>query len=358
MAGAVNFTWTRKILCIGVKWSSASACRPTWSSVERVRVSQMFFAGHHKAWSDQSFGFAGRRRNEMKTLIILFETIFHDDDFLWPNFPDLPRKCQPSRQIIITIKIYSVECSHWAASWWKCGNAEHISFPPKADIRKHFWLIWPWKSICLISWRAQPFENFFLHGIFAHHVETAMGVGLKKLKSSDKNRRNEDVFVGENRKHSPRQSNGMRRKVCDLQANFVHCEKKTSLRHLELHLIDSKLEPDLIFIDACQASINVNSEENSTKIHCHKFTSLLTEALLTLKIAVNYAGALRRLIGVNIFITPLRAAGNFRWLRKLAWKSLAEWKIMWNWVIVKLKRAKQGLNFSSFYRVWWFANWA
>lgn len=56
------FTWTRRILCIGVKWSSASACNPTWSSVERVRVSQMFFAGHHKAWSDQSFGFAAMKR--------------------------------------------------------------------------------------------------------------------------------------------------------------------------------------------------------------------------------------------------------------------------------------------------------
>ena len=78
-----KFTWTRSILCIGVKWSSASACNPTWSSVERVLVSQMFFAGHHKAWSDQSFGFAGRKKKEIKTLIIW---IFLHDDFLWPNF--------------------------------------------------------------------------------------------------------------------------------------------------------------------------------------------------------------------------------------------------------------------------------
>lgn len=65
-----KFTWTRRILCIGVKWSSASACSPTWSRVERVRVSQMFLAGHHKAWSDQSFGFAAMRKRKMKTLII------------------------------------------------------------------------------------------------------------------------------------------------------------------------------------------------------------------------------------------------------------------------------------------------
>jgi hypothetical protein len=62
-------TWTRRILCIGVKWRRASACKPTWSSVERVLVSQMFLAGHHNAWSDQSFGNAA---NEMKEKILKF----------------------------------------------------------------------------------------------------------------------------------------------------------------------------------------------------------------------------------------------------------------------------------------------
>lgn len=51
-------TWTRRILCIGVKCSSASAWTPHWSSVDRVRRSQIFFVGHHNAWSDQSFGFS------------------------------------------------------------------------------------------------------------------------------------------------------------------------------------------------------------------------------------------------------------------------------------------------------------
>ena len=57
-----KLTWTLRILCIGVKWRSASAWRPTWSSVERVLVSQIFLAGHHNAWSDQSFGFAINRQ--------------------------------------------------------------------------------------------------------------------------------------------------------------------------------------------------------------------------------------------------------------------------------------------------------
>ena len=45
---------TRSVLCIGVKWSRASAWTPYWSNVDLVRDSQQFLPGHHKAWSDQS----------------------------------------------------------------------------------------------------------------------------------------------------------------------------------------------------------------------------------------------------------------------------------------------------------------
>ena len=44
----------RRFLCIGVNHSLASAWTPYWSSVERVRASQMFLSGHHSPWSDQS----------------------------------------------------------------------------------------------------------------------------------------------------------------------------------------------------------------------------------------------------------------------------------------------------------------
>lgn len=46
--------WTRRVLCIGVNCSLASAWTPYWSSVVRVRFSQLFFSGHQRAWSDQS----------------------------------------------------------------------------------------------------------------------------------------------------------------------------------------------------------------------------------------------------------------------------------------------------------------
>uniref|UniRef100_A0A6B0UFH0 Putative secreted protein n=1 Tax=Ixodes ricinus TaxID=34613 RepID=A0A6B0UFH0_IXORI len=48
--------WMRRVLCIGVKWSRASAMTPHWSSVDLVRVSHVFCSGHHRAWSDQSVG--------------------------------------------------------------------------------------------------------------------------------------------------------------------------------------------------------------------------------------------------------------------------------------------------------------
>jgi len=43
-----------RFLCIGVNKSLASAWTPYWSSVERVRASQMFLSGHQSPWSDQS----------------------------------------------------------------------------------------------------------------------------------------------------------------------------------------------------------------------------------------------------------------------------------------------------------------
>ena len=44
----------RNVLCIGVKWMTASAVILYWSRVHRVLSSQIFFSGHHIAWSDQS----------------------------------------------------------------------------------------------------------------------------------------------------------------------------------------------------------------------------------------------------------------------------------------------------------------
>lgn len=309
MAGAINFTWTRKILCIGVKWSSASACRPTWSSVERVRVSQMFFAGHHKAWSDQSFGFAGRRRKEMKTLIISFETIFHDDDFLWPNFPrfaeEMPTKSSNNnnnKNLFSGMFTSSAELRETG----KCRT--HISSPPKADIRKHFRLIWPWISICSITWRSLPNEKLILHGIFAHHVDISLGAGHRTLKTCDKNRRNEDVFVGEN----ILEGNRSEKFRIFLFSSKLKLFKPSyfEVRNIKIwRFDDDEMFRGLRTFHLWKFSRNENSWNSLYR---------LPEALLTLKIAVNYVEAFRRLIGVKIFITSPSAAGNFRWLGKLA----------------------------------------
>lgn len=48
---------------MGVKWRRASACNPTWSSVDRVLASQIFLAGHHNAWLLQSLGKAKNIKN-------------------------------------------------------------------------------------------------------------------------------------------------------------------------------------------------------------------------------------------------------------------------------------------------------
>ena len=53
----------RRVLCIGVKWTVASAVMLYWSSVQRVLSSQMFFSGHHMAWSDQSIAMSETKRN-------------------------------------------------------------------------------------------------------------------------------------------------------------------------------------------------------------------------------------------------------------------------------------------------------
>ena len=55
-------SWMRSVLCIGVKWMTASAVMLYWSSVQRVLSSQTFFSGHHMAWSDQSMAMSGGRR--------------------------------------------------------------------------------------------------------------------------------------------------------------------------------------------------------------------------------------------------------------------------------------------------------
>jgi len=46
--------WILSCLCIGVKWMMASAVMLYWSNVHRVWSNQIFFSGHHSAWSDQS----------------------------------------------------------------------------------------------------------------------------------------------------------------------------------------------------------------------------------------------------------------------------------------------------------------
>ena len=53
----------RSTLCIGVNWSCVSAWTPYWSNVDRVRSSQMFSAGHQRAWSDQSNDISARDDN-------------------------------------------------------------------------------------------------------------------------------------------------------------------------------------------------------------------------------------------------------------------------------------------------------
>ena len=55
--------WTRRFLCIGVKWSFASACTLYWSKVDLDLLSHLFFSGHHNAWSDQSMAISESTRN-------------------------------------------------------------------------------------------------------------------------------------------------------------------------------------------------------------------------------------------------------------------------------------------------------
>ena len=53
-------SWTLSVLCIGVKFRKASAVTLYWSRVQRVLSNQMFFSGHHMAWSDQSIAMSGK----------------------------------------------------------------------------------------------------------------------------------------------------------------------------------------------------------------------------------------------------------------------------------------------------------
>jgi len=55
----------RSFLCIGVNQSLASAWTPYWSSVERVRASQMFLSGHQSPWSDQSIAMSKHIRKHI-----------------------------------------------------------------------------------------------------------------------------------------------------------------------------------------------------------------------------------------------------------------------------------------------------
>jgi len=57
---------TLKVLCIGVKCSSASAATPYWSRVLRVLVSQWFRTGHQSAWSDQSIAMSATNENNVE----------------------------------------------------------------------------------------------------------------------------------------------------------------------------------------------------------------------------------------------------------------------------------------------------
>ena len=52
----------RSVLCIGVNWRNASAVMLYWSKVHRVLSNQMFFSGHHMAWSDQSMAMSETRK--------------------------------------------------------------------------------------------------------------------------------------------------------------------------------------------------------------------------------------------------------------------------------------------------------
>ena len=55
---------TLRVLCMGVKWMTASAVMLYWSSVHRVLSSQMFRSGHHMAWSDQSMAISERKNQK------------------------------------------------------------------------------------------------------------------------------------------------------------------------------------------------------------------------------------------------------------------------------------------------------
>ena len=82
---AVQSTYRRsgscilKVLCMGVKWTIASAVRLYWSSVHRVLSSHIFFSGHHIAWSDQSIAISENIKissyNSETDFILLFNII-------------------------------------------------------------------------------------------------------------------------------------------------------------------------------------------------------------------------------------------------------------------------------------------
>ena len=68
-------SWMRSVLCIGVKWMRASAVMLYRSNVQRVLSSQMFFSGHHMAWSDQSMAMSETtRKSKVKILRIWIKT--------------------------------------------------------------------------------------------------------------------------------------------------------------------------------------------------------------------------------------------------------------------------------------------
>ncbi len=60
---------TCTFLCMGVKRSRASAETPYWSRVDLVRVSHMFFCGHHSAWSDQSIAMSATERDAFTSVV-------------------------------------------------------------------------------------------------------------------------------------------------------------------------------------------------------------------------------------------------------------------------------------------------
>lgn len=153
----------------------------------------MFLAGHHKAWSDQSFGFAGMRRTGMKTLIILCDNNFYASNAFTTQFLFARRKYQT---VLIKIKLYLAECGIE-----EMRNAELTSTSSPTRFQEESRRFEYHIDLAL--------RSHFLSSICYSHVKSAINSaprhgafvwvwGLKRQALAIKIDRNEDVFIGRN----------------------------------------------------------------------------------------------------------------------------------------------------------------